>query len=196
MKIVKYLWVAGNILITIVILYFIPLESKIPGTEPSVRYGFINEHWDQFNFMWRSELLIVGMLTVASVFFAARFKTPGWALVATGQLILTTMYPVLLGGYHDTSVELYTLAYEVSAEIFLVSSLFLFPGFALIHWESAHMKDYFRYTMTGLGGLITIAFLLGFLEILSLGQVMTTGPVIIILYLANAWMMFRLKNDQ
>ena len=194
MKVAKYLWIAANILITLIILYFIPLESDIPGTDPPVRYAYINDHWGKFNFMWRSELLIVGILTVTSFYFATCFKTTGWVLVTIGQLILTMLYPVMLGGYHDTSVELYTLTYEISSEIFIVSSLFLFAGFAVIHWEARHMNNYFRFILTGLGILITVAFTLGFLEILTLGQVMMTGPIIVILYFGNAWMIYKLKD--
>ncbi len=98
MKLAKILWILGSILINITIGIYIYLSKQMP-IHPQERHLFINENWGVFGGHWKAEFLIMTMIAIGAIYFAIHFKKISWSIISIGQLILLSLYPIMLGGY-------------------------------------------------------------------------------------------------
>jgi len=195
MKTAKILWISGSILINVVIFFYVKIMSQVPAGTHAVRYGYINENWSQFETMWKAEMIVMSLLTISAIFFAIKYKSIAWSIVAFGQLVLITLYPIMIGGYHDTSVEVYTMAYQMSVLIFVFGKILFLAGMILVYLTDSILQKWLRIVASVLALVGLISFTASYLGFIGWKQALKSAIALNLLYLINAYHGFKMELD-
>ncbi|MDX1314214.1 MAG: hypothetical protein R3356_01825 [Eudoraea sp.] len=196
MKLAKTFWSLGNLLINITIIIYIVLMSKAPQ-DIAERYIYINENWTVYGAHWKAEFLFMTLITIGAFYFAARFKKLSWSVIVIGQFILLLTYPLMLGGYRNTPLELAEMANQMAVVVFTFGNLILFVGLFLLYWNDQLLQKWLRNIAIGLTAIGFLAFITTFMEIITWKQAMMIGPLMNLLFLINAYYGLKIgKNDE
>ncbi len=194
MKLAKLFWIIGSILINVTIAMYIYLSSKAPA-DALERQNYINENWDLYGMHWKAEFLLMAMIAIGAVYFAFHLKKVSWSIISVGQLILLSTYPVMLGGFKNTSFEIFQMANQIATVIFVFGNLIFLGGLLKLYLSDAYLKSWLKWTATVLSGITFLAFLITFVGIIDWKQAMMIGPLVNVLYLINAYYGVKIKVE-
>ena len=192
MKLAKLFWSTGSLLLNIVIGFYVYLQSKAPQNLEE-RYQYINEHWTAFGGMWKAEFLLMTLITIAAFYFALNTRKLHWTIVSLGQLIILFTYPIMLGGFHNTPLEIAEMANEIATVVFVFGNLILFGGLFLLYLKDDYLTKWLRFFAYAISGFMTIVFLIVFVGFMTWAQVLIVAPLVNILYLINAYYGLKIK---
>lgn len=192
MKVAKICWITGSILINLIIGIYIYLSSKAP-VSPEERHLYINENWDIYGGHWKAELLIMTMIAIGAFYFAINLKKISWSIIAVGQLILLSLYPIMLGGYRNTPFEIAEMVNQIAIVIFVFGNIVFLAGLLHLYLFDTLLKKWLRITAISLSSIALIVFSISFMGFISWKQAIMIGPLMNLLYLINAYYGFRLK---
>jgi len=194
MKLAKALWSLSSLLVNGTILIYIILDSQAPSDlEP--RFTYINENWFLYAAHWKIEFLLMTMMAIGAFYFAVKSKKISWSFISVAQIILLTIYPLMLGGYRNTSFELAEMINQIATTVFVFANLIFLSGLFLLYLKDQILKDWLKYTAVILSGITAIVFLIIFAGIISWKQAMMIGPLVNILYLINAYYGLKIKIE-
>ena len=125
MKLAKLFWSIGSVLINIVIGIYIYLSSNAPKNRQE-RYQYLNENWDIYGAHWKVEFLLMTSIAIGALYFALRTHKESWTIVSVGQFILLITYPIMLGGYRNTPLEIAEMANEIATIVFVFGNVIFF----------------------------------------------------------------------
>lgn len=192
MKIAKISWITGSILINIVIGFYINLMSKSP-TGPEETFNYINENWSAFSGMWKIEFVLMILIAFSAFYFALYFKNISWSIITTGQFIILLTYPIMLGGYHNSSVKMFLMTNEMATVVFLVGNIFFFVGLIVLYLNDSLLSKWLKIAAILFATIGTISMTGCFIGLYPWKEAMVVGPIISLLYLINAYYVFLLK---
>ncbi|NQZ44623.1 MAG: hypothetical protein HRT65_09950 [Flavobacteriaceae bacterium] len=186
MKIAKTFWILGSLLINVVIGIYVYLQSQAPQDKVE-RYAYLNENWALYGGHWKVELLVMALLTIAACFFAIRTQKISWSIITVGQFILLMTYPFMLGGYHNTPLEIAEMANEMATVVFLFGNILFLGGLFVLYLNDTLLHQWLKVTAYTLSGFMTLVFLISYAGFLSWAQVMVVAPLANVIYLINAY---------
>ena len=192
MKLAKFFWIAGSVLINVTIGFYVYLQSKVPANLVE-RYQYINDQWALFGGHWKAEFLIMALIAIAALFFAFRFKDVCWTIVVVGQLIILLTYPIMLGGYVNTTVEMAEMANQMATVTFVFGNLIFMFGLLVLYFNTELLPKWLKYVAVILAAASSMLFLLIYVEFTSWGQMLFAAPIINLLYLINAYHGIKMK---
>jgi hypothetical protein len=192
MKLAKFFWSAGSLLINFVIGYYVYLQSNAPENFAE-RYQYLNDNWAAYGGMWKAEFLIMTFITLGAFYFALNTRKFSWMVVAIGQLIILMTYPIMLGGFRNTPLEIAAMANEIATVIFVFGNLVLFGGLFLLYFKDKTFKPWLRVSAFVISGFMAIVFFIVFAGFLTWGQVLIVAPLVNILYLINSFYGLNIK---
>lgn len=193
MKLAKICWSLGSILINVTIGIYIYLQSNGPANLAD-RFKYVNEHWTIYEGHWKAEYLIMALIMIGALYFAIYLKSISWAIISVGQSIILLTYPIMLGGYESTPLEIATMANSMATHTFITGNLLFCGGLFHLYFNSRELKSALRYTALILSAITVIAFLLIFIGITTWRQSLFIGPLVNILYLINAYYGWKIKE--
>ena len=185
-------WIAGSVLVNLTIGMYIWLSTNAPS-EFAARHAYLNENWTLYALHWKAEFVFMALIAVGAFSFAVRTRVSGWSFVFVGQLLLLSTYPVMLGGYRDTAPEIAEMMNQVSLVIFLFGNLLFLAGLVLVYLRASEIRPILRGFALVLALICTMVFAACFLNFISWSQAALAGPLVMMLYLINAW--YGLKVD-
>lgn len=188
----RWAWIVGSLLVNLAIAMYIWLMSRAPA-DFAARHDYINANWTAFSVHWKAEFVFMALIAVGALSFAVRARTAGWCCVALGQFLLLTIYPVMMGGYLDTPVAIASAANEVSLVIFLFSNLVFLAGLVGVYWRAHEVGPMLRGFALVLALIAWLIFLACFLGLIGWSQAMLAAPLVMLLYLVNAWYGYRVE---
>ena len=194
MKLGKLFWTSGSILINITIGIYIYLSSKAP-LNPMERHNYVNENWDIYGMHWKIEFLFMTFIAIGALYFAFNLKKISWTIISVGQLILLSTYPIMLGGYENTSFELSQMANQMATVVFVFGNLIFLGGLLKLYSADTYLKKWLKWIAIALSGITFLTFLITFIGIIDWRQAMMIGPLINVLYLINAYYGMKLKVE-
>jgi len=194
MKLGKILWTSGSILINLPIVIYIYLSSKAP-LNPMDRHNYVNENWDIYGMHWKVEFLFMTFIAISALYFAVNLKKISWTIITVGLLILLSTYPIMLGGYENTSFELSEMANQMAIVVFVFGNLIFFGGLLKLYSSDTYLKKWLKWTAIALSGIIFLTFLITFIGIIDWKQALMIGPLVNVLYLINAYYGMKLKVE-
>jgi len=194
MKLGKLLWTTGSILINITIGIYIYLSSKAP-LEPIERHNYVNENWDVYGMHWKAEFLFMTMIAIGALYFAFNLRKVSWTIITVGQLILLSTYPIMLGGYENTSFELSQMANQMATIVFVFGNLIFLGGLLKLYLSDIYLKKWLKWTAIALSGITFLTFFVTFIGIIDWKQALMVGPLINVLYLINAYYGMKLNVE-
>lgn len=192
MKLAKRLWSIGSILINVSIITFLFLSNSSPKS-PEERFLYLNDNWNVFEAHWKVEFLIMTMITIGAIYFAIHLKKMSWTIISVGQSILLITYPIILGGYKNTTFEIYEMANQISTIVFFFGNIVFLCGLLHLYFYNKILKNWLRLTAIGLSSMVLVAFSLAFVGLIEWKEAMMAGPLFIILYFINAYLGLKLK---
>lgn len=194
MKLAKILWSVGSLLVNVTIVIYITLSSKAP-IDVMERFEYINEHWSIYSGHWKAEFFIMAMITIGAIYFATKMKKVSWSIISVGQIILLTTYPIMLGGYQNTPLEVAEMANQIATVVFVFGNLVFMSGLFHLYLNDQFLRKWLRYTAIILSGFSAIIFLITFLEIINWSQAIVFGPAFSVLYLINAYYGLKIRLE-
>jgi len=194
MKLAKTLWSLGNLLVNITIGIYIFLSSKAP-LDPVERHDYINENWNVYAGHWKAEFLFMTMIAIGAIYFAINFKKISWTLISVGQLILLTLYPIMLGGYQNTPFELAEMANQMAIVVFVFGNIVFLGGLIHLYLFDTLIKKWIRFVAVGFASIALIAFSISFMGFISWKQALAIGPLTNLLFLINAYYGLKIKSN-
>ena len=194
MKLGKLLWIIGSVLINITVGIYIYLSSKAP-LDPVERHEYVNDNWQIYGMHWKAEFLFMTMIAIGALYFAFKLKEVSWAIISVGQLILLTTYPIMLGGYQNTSFEMSEMANQMATVVFVFGNLIFLGGLLKLYISDTYLKKWLKWTAIVLSGITFLTFFITYMDIIDWQQALMIGPLINILYLINAFYGAKIKVD-
>ncbi|MDC6389376.1 hypothetical protein PP182_11835 [Maribacter sp. PR1] len=194
MKLGKLLWIIGSVLINITVGIYIYLSSKAP-LDPLERHEYVNENWQIYGMHWKAEFLFMTMIAIGALYFTFKLKEVRWAIISVGQLILLTTYPIMLGGYQNTSFEMSEMANQMATVVFVFGNLIFLGGLLKLYISDTYLKKWLKWTAIVLSGITFLTFFITYMDIIEWQQALMIGPLINILYLINAFYGVKIKVD-
>ena len=192
MKTAKLLWSLGSLLVNVTIAIYIILMSKAPS-DTLERYAYINDNWTVFSAHWKAEFLFMTMIAIGAIYFTTKLKKVSWAIITVGQIILLLIYPIMIGGYRNTPIEIAEMANQMAILIFVFGNIIFLLGAFHLYYNDSIISKSLKYVAMACSGIAVISFLLTFSDIITWKQVMMISPLVNILYLINAFYGFKLK---
>ncbi len=194
MKLGKLLWIIGSVMINITIGIYIYLSSKAP-LDPVERHEYVNDNWQIYGMHWKAEFLFMTLIAIGALYFAFKLKEVSWAIISVGQLILLTTYPIMLGGYQNTTFEMSEMANQMATVVFVFGNLIFLGGLLKLYISDTYLKKWLKWTAIVLSGITFLTFFITYMEIIDWQQALIIGPLINILYLINAFYGAKIKVD-
>lgn len=192
MKFGKLLWTVGSILINITIGIYIYLSSKAP-LDPKERHTYVNENWEVYGMHWKFEFLLMTFIAIGALYFAFNLKKISWTIISVGQLILLSTYPIMLGGYENTTFEMSQMANQMTTIVFVFGNMIFLGGLLKLYMSDIHLKKWLKWTAIVLSGITFVTFFATFIGVIDWKQALMIGPLINVLYLINAYYGMKLK---
>ncbi|PIB32724.1 hypothetical protein [Maribacter sp. 4G9] len=194
MKLGKLLWIIGSVMINITIGIYIYLSSKAP-LDPVERHEYVNDNWQIYGMHWKAEFLFMTLIAIGALYFAFKLKEVSWAIISVGQLILLTTYPIMLGGYQNTTFEMSEMANQMATVVFVFGNLIFLGGLLKLYISDTYLKKWLKWTAIVLSGITFLTFFITYMDIIDWQQALMIGPLINILYLINAFYGAKIKVD-
>ncbi|ASV31782.1 hypothetical protein [Maribacter cobaltidurans] len=194
MKLGKLLWIIGSVMINITVGIYIYLSSKAP-LDPVERHEYVNDNWQIYGMHWKAEFLFMTMIAIGALYFAFKLKEVSWAIISVGQLILLTTYPIMLGGYQNTTFEMSEMANQMATVVFVFGNLIFLGGLLKLYISDTYLKKWLKWTAIVLSGITFLTFFITYVDIIDWQQALMIGPLINILYLINAFYGAKIKVD-
>ncbi len=195
MKLAKASWSLGNLLVNITIGIYVYLSSKAP-LDPVERHDYVNENWDIYAGHWKAEFLFMTMIAIGAVYFAINFKKISWTLITVGQVILLTLYPIMIGGYRNTPFEIAEMANQMAIVVFIFGNIVFLAGLVHLYIFDTLLKKWIRFSAIGFASIGLIAFSISFMGLISWKQAIVIGPALNLLFLINAYYGLKLKLEK
>ncbi|MEM1336834.1 MAG: hypothetical protein AAF634_09945 [Bacteroidota bacterium] len=194
MKLAKLFWSIGSILLNVVIGIYVYLMSNKPSTREEV-VQYVNDNWSIYGAHWKAEFLIMALITIGALYFALYSRKVSWTIVAAGQIILLFTYPIMLGGYHNTPLELFEMANEVATIVFVFGNLVLFGGLFLVYFQDEYLKKWIKIAAFSISGVMALVFAILFMGFTTWNEVLVIAPLANVMYLINAYYGSKLKLE-
>ena len=194
MKLGKLFWIIGSVLINITIGMYIYLSTNAP-LDPLERHLYVNENWQVYEMHWKAEFLFMTLIAIGALYFAFKLKEVSWAMISVGQLILLTTYPIMLGGYKNTSFEMSEMANQIATVVFVFGNLIFLGGLLKLYLSDTYLKKWLKWTAVGLSAITFFTFLITYIGVIHWQQALMIGPLVNILYLINAFYGVKVKVD-
>ncbi|MEM9829738.1 MAG: hypothetical protein AAF944_03830 [Bacteroidota bacterium] len=194
MKLAKLFWSIGSVLINVVIGIYIYLMSNAPENRQE-RYQYINENWGIYGAHWKAEFLLMTLIAIGALYFALRTHKASWTIVSVGQLILLITYPVMLGGYRNTPLEIAEMANEIATIVFVFGNVIFFSGMFLLYLKDIYLKQWLKIFAYSVAGFMTLVFLVIFTGFITWGQALVVAPLANVMYLINAYYGLKIKLE-
>lgn len=192
MKLAKALWIIGNLMVNITIGIYVYLSIKAP-LDAAERYNYMNENWNVYAGHWKAEFVFMTMITIGAIFFAINFKKISWSLISVGQLILLTLYPLMLGGYRNTPFEIAEMANQIAIVVFVFGNIVFLGGLINLYLYDSLLKKWIRFSAVGFASIALFAFSISFMGFISWKQALIIGPLTNLLFLINAYYGLKIK---
>ena len=186
MKLAKAFWSLGSLLVNVTIVIYIILSSRAPENIAE-RYQYMNENWTVYAAHWKAEFLFMTLVTIGAIYFTSTLKKASWAIISIGQIILLLTYPIMLGGYHNTPLEVAEMANQMAIEVFVFGNVVFLSGLFVLYWNDSLLKKWLRNVAIALSIIVGAAFIITYAEIISWKQAMMIGPLANVLFLINAY---------
>jgi hypothetical protein len=155
---------------------------------------YLNDNWNVFSGHWKAEFLIMGLITIGAIYFMIHFRTIGWTVVSLGQIIILTMYPLMLGGYHNTPLEINEAVNKMVVVIFVLGNIIFLAGLFLVYMNEQKIPKWLQILAMVLSALGCLVFLGAYLDIYGWKKALMAGPLVNVLYLINAYLGVRIDN--
>ena len=194
MKLARAFWILGNLLVNITIGIYIYLSSKAP-VDIVERYSYMNENWNIYAGHWKAEFVFMTMIAIGAIFFAINSKKVSWSLISVGQLISLTLYPLMLGGYYNTPVELAEMANQIAIVVFVFGNIVYLGGLIHLYLYDSLLKKWIRFSAVCFASIALIAFSISFMGFISWKQALIIGPLTNMLFLINAYYGFKINLE-
>ena len=194
MKTAKLLWSLGSLLVNVTIGIYIYLTSKAP-TDMAERYAYINDNWTAFSAHWKMEFVLMTMITIGAIYFAAKFRKVSWSIISVGQIILLLTYPIMLAGYRNTPFEIAEMSNQIAVVVFVFGNIVFLLGVFHLYFNEKQLSKWIRYIAIAFSGIAAFAFILSFSDVIDWRQAIMVAPLINIIYLINAYYGFKLKVE-
>jgi hypothetical protein len=194
MKLAKTLWIIGNLMVNVTIGIYVYLSSRAP-IDAAERHSYVNENWSVYAGHWKAEFVFMTMIAIGAIFFAINFKKVSWSLISVGQLILLTLYPLMLGGYHNTPFELAEMANQMAIVVFVFGNIVFLGGLIHLYLYDSLLNKWIRFSAVGFASIALIAFSISFMGFISWKQALIIGPLTNLLFLINAYYGFKVKLE-
>jgi hypothetical protein len=195
MKLARASWSLGNLLVNITIGIYVYLSSKAP-LDPVERLDYLNENWAIYSGHWKAEFLFMTMIAIGAVYFAINFKKISWTLISVGQVILLTLYPIMLGGYRNTAFEISEMANQMAIVVFIFGNIVFLAGLVHLYLFDTLLKKWIRFSAIGFASIGLIAFSISFMGFISWKQAIVIGPALNLLFIINAYYGLKLKLEK
>lgn len=192
MKIAKVFWISGSILVNVTVVAYIWLQSGAPARFAE-RMEYMNSNWNEYGYHWRAEFLLMSLIAIGAFYFAVRFRDAGWSIVTLGQVITLATYPIMLGGYRNTPLEMSTAANQIATVTFVFGQSLFYFGLVWIYFYDDLFPNWLRTLSVIFAGVFSLAFFGVFLELWDFKQMMIIGPIGIILNFINAYYGMKLE---
>jgi len=199
-KAAAYLWLTGSILFFAAVVLFVFVYRPPAGTDAEKTAQIVN-NWPLVSNIWRMETLAAVLLTVSSWYFATVKRSMSWFLVAFGHIAMIVMYAFMLGSYpvaagsYGESPNLFPMTNEAAVWVFGFSNLLFLTGLAGVYFKSEILGVWVKRTGVVISSLGAVGSLALFFELITFGNLNIGGPLILILYLLNAYLGFRLAKE-
>ena len=191
MRFAKICWSGGSILINVTIAIYIYLQSKAPALLAD-RLSYVNENWGIYGSHWKAEFLIMTLIAVGAFYFAVCLRKVEWVIITTGQFILLFTYPVMIGGYHNASLEVGIVVNQIATFTFVFGNMIFLTGLLYLYGTDTILKSAIRYASLAITVIPLITFFIIFIDIISWDEAVVVAPLINCLYLINAFYGYKL----
>ena len=199
-NIAAYLWSLGSILFFGAIIAFIFIYQPVSGTDAAKTDQLLND-WDLVSNIWRAETLAAVMLAFSSTYFAITRRSLSWISVAVAHIVMITMYGYLLGAYpiaaeyHGDTPYLFAMVNDTAVWIFGLSNFLFLLGMAGIYYSDELLNKWFSRAGTVISLVGTLGALALFFDMISFSDLNIGGPLILLLYLLNAYLGLRMAGE-
>ncbi len=194
MKLAKLFWSISSVLINVVIGIYIYLMSNAPENRQE-RYQYLNENWGIYGAQWKAEFLLMTLIAIGALYFALRTHKASWTIVSVGQLILLMTYPVMLGGYRNTPLDIAEMANEIATVVFVFGNIIFFSGMFVLYLEDVYLKQWLKIFAYSVAGFMTLVFIVIFTGFITWGQALVVAPLANVMYLINAYYGLKIKLE-
>jgi len=192
MKTAKLLWSSGSLLINITGIAYIVLSNDMP-IQLSEKFSYINDKWAIYSLHWKAEFVSMTFIAIAAFYFTTYFRKLSWSIVTLGLLIQLPFYPIMLGGYYNTSVEIFSAMNQIAIFMFIFGNCILMAGLFYVYFEDNLLAKWLRVTVMFIAALAFLSFGGSFLEFWTWKQALILGPLLNVLYLVNAYYGIKIK---
>lgn len=199
-KIAAYLWSLGSILFFVAIVLYVFVFQPSSGTDAERTTQIINE-WFLASTIWRIETIAAILLAVSSWYFATLRQSINWFLIAFGHIVMIFMYANMLGSYpvaaefYNESSHLFPMVNDAAVWAFGVSNLLFFSGLTGIYYTNEVLNKFMSWTGAIISLIGVISSLALFFDLVTFGNLSMVGPLILILYLLNAYFGFKIAKE-
>jgi hypothetical protein len=200
-KAAGYIWSLGSVLFFVAILLYVFVLQPSGGADAE-RTGQIIRDWALASAIWRVETIAVILLTISSWYLANVNQSISWFLITFGHIVMMIMYALMLGAYPEAaggyaeSPRLFPMINDSAIWVFGVGNLLFLSGLTGVYYSSEGLNAFLRWTGTVISLLGAMASLALFLDLISYGDLMMGGPLILTLYLLNAYHGTRIANGK
>lgn len=176
--------IASLAMLCMVLWYIIGLRS--PAGDWTVKVEHLQENWNLVAIHWRIEFIAALLMTWVAFHFSG--KTSWWYLVAIGHILMMGEYTFMLAGYpYVETREGFNLMNQMATWAFASSNFVWLVGIAGVYFQE---KGWLKYTGTALALIAAAFFLIFMLGYIGMAQASIGGPVVMLLYLLNAYFGF------
>jgi len=194
MKTAKNLWILSSLMINVVIGIYIYLQQNAPKNLEE-RFQYINDNWAMYGGHWKAEFLVMTLMLIGAIYFMMYWKSMSWTIISVGQLIVLLTYPIMLGGYENTPFELANMANQIATITFIFGNVIFFLGITLLYLKAHILQPWLRYVAILLSIGATLLFTSVFIGLITWNQVIVIAPLINILYLINAYYIYKIPSE-
>ena len=195
MKLAKTLWSAGSVLVNFTIIIYIFLSSNAP-LDPVDRHHYLNEHWSVYAAHWKAEFLFMTMIAIGAFYFSLKTQKISWAIITLGQGLLLITYPIMLGGFRNTSFELSEMSNQMALILFVFGNIVFLSGLFCLYLHDQILAPWLSKTGAVLSLITGIAFVLVFMGWLEWREALVIAPLMNVLYLLNAFYGLKLRIEK
>lgn len=199
-KAAGYLWSIGSILFFVAIVLFVFVYQPSAGTDAD-KTDQLTRNWSLVSAIWRVETLAVVLLAVSSWYFATLKLSINWFLITLAHIVMIIMYAYMLGSYpvaaeyYGESPYLFPLVNEAAIWVFGFGNLLFLSGLTGVYLTNKIISRWVAWTGAGISLAGAVGSLALFFELITFGNLNIGGPFILILYLLNAYLGFKLAEE-
>ena len=199
-KIAALLWIVGSLVFFITILLYVLIYKPVSGSNADKVNHLLN-HWPLVTGIWKAETLAAIFLVVSAWYFSSTEKSIAWFLVSLAYIIIIVMYALLLGAYPSSvnvfsdSPFLFPMINDTAIWIFSLSNLLFLIGLSGIYYKNLTLRKWISTTAMIISIIGWFGALALFFGLITFSQMNILGPLILILYLINAYLGFKLIRN-